>query len=198
MKKPHRIATWLVAASLLIGGAHAGTPAPAPPRTRVAAQLKALIQEAELIAQLEASARRTKDRATYDRAHHELLQRLEKTSFRMIGQIMQIMEDGALIRDARMPFKWKQRYVIDRNYRTIEGELRSDTAIFTDAHPVSAAGEPVFVLGAGKNKTDGDGWGCKVYPAGKYRYVTVLGSEKTVKCFALTAEDALRNMLTDR
>jgi hypothetical protein len=136
-----------------------------------------------------------KAKADYEAAHHEALESIEKSAIEIQGKVQQITADGALISGAVTPYTYVRQSVADPNYHTILGGPVVTTSAATAYKNVTDEDEPIFVLGAGQGFNDGAPWSAKVYPSGTYKYVTVMGAEKTVKCFTLSAEDALRRAL---
>lgn len=153
---------------------------------------QARAQQAAAYAQQEAAAKKARARAEYEAAHKEVMDQIKKSAFEMAGEVSQITDGGALIRNARMPYRYKEE-VVTPGYTPMN--LNRQFVTKTKYVSVAEDYEPVFVINAGKNFTDGAGWKAVVYPAGTYKYTTVMGAGKTVKAFALSPETALDNML---
>jgi len=155
---------------------------------------QAQAQQAAAWARQQEMAKRAQQRAEYEAAHKEVMKNIKESATELVGEVSQITEDGALIRDARVPFRYKEE-VVTPGYTP----MNSNRRFVTKTKYISAAAdyEPVFVIGGGRGFTDGAGWKATVYPAGTYKYTTVMGAGKTVKCYALTPEDALDNLLNN-
>jgi len=137
-------------------------------------------------------AQRAQQRAEYEAAHKEAMNSIKKSAVELTGRVSQITENGALIADAKMPHRYQEE-IVTPGFRPMDGNRQ----FVTKTKYVSVANdyEPIFVIGAGSGFTDGAGWKATVYPAGTYKYTSVMGAGKTVKCFALSPEDALDNMI---
>lgn len=155
---------------------------------------QAQARQAALAAKQREAAIRMQKQAEYEAAHKELMEKIKQSATELVGRVQQITEDGALITDAKVPYRY-QVEVVTPGYTPMSSNRR----FTTKTKYVSAAAdyEPVFVLGAGSGFTDGAKWTATVFPAGTYRYTTVMGAGKTIKCYALTAGEALENMLNN-
>ena len=134
-------------------------------------------------------SRELSQRAEYDASKTMALESIKKSGHKLSGRIQQITDDGALIYDAYMPVPDNS---VPPGFVSMPSNRRSEPVNYQRA---TTKGEPVFVLGAGRGFTDGSGWESVVYPAGTYQYTSVMGAGKTVKCFAISPESALHNML---
>jgi hypothetical protein len=50
--------------------------------------------------------------------------------------------------------------------------------------------EPLYIIGPHGNLVDGDAFSGLIYPAGIYSYGSIIGANKTVRCYATTFEAA--------
>ena len=139
-------------------------------------------------------ARHTREQRKYEEAHQELAKTLTKAAFEIVGEVSKITEEGALIIDAKRPYRHKEK-IIRRGYTSMKSNRRFRTV--TEYESITAEFEPVLVIGAGSGFHDGQGWKGTVYRCGTYQYTTVMGSTKTVQCFALTPKAAVQKLLGD-
>ena len=157
--------------------------------------IQAQSRQAALAAKQQEAAARIRKQTEYEEANKELLTIIRQGATELVGTVQQITEDGVLISNAKAPYR-SQDDVVPPGYTrtTYNGPDTSKTKYVRAA----ADYEPVFILGAGSGYTDGAKWSSIVYPAGTYSYTTVMGAGKTVKCFALTAQQALDNMVNNQ
>ena len=157
--------------------------------------IQAQSRQAALAAKQQEAAARNRKQTEYEEANIELLTIIRQGATELVGTVQQITEDGVLISNAKVPYR-SQDDVVPAGYTriTYNGQYSSKTKYVHAA----ADYEPVFVIGAGSGYTDGAKWSAIVYPAGTYSYTTVMGAGKTVKCFALTAQQALDNMVNNQ
>ncbi len=139
-------------------------------------------------------AKRAKQRAEYEAAHRDAIEKIKESAIEIEGKVQQITDEGALVSDAVTPQRYQEE-VVTPGFRPMDGNRRYVTK--TRYLRIANEYEPIFVLGAGSGFTDGAGWKATVYPAGTYRYSTVMGAGKTVKCFALSPEGALDHLVGD-
>jgi len=153
---------------------------------------QAQAQQAAAWSRQQEMAKRAQERVEYEAAHKEVMKSIKGAATELVGEVSQITDEGALIGKAKVPYRYNEE-VVTPGYTPMDGNRQ----FVTKTKYVSAADdyEPVFVIGGGRGFTDGAGWRAIVYPAGTYKYTTVMGAGKTVKCFALTPDDALDNML---
>jgi hypothetical protein len=156
---------------------------------------KVRAQEAAAAARQQELAQTAKQKAEFEATYHQALENIKGMAIKVVGNVQQITDDGVLIANAVMPYTYQVREVVDPTYHTIMGEKLSVTRTVTAYKKAADEYEPIFILGAGKGFTDGAQWSAIVYPAGTYKYMTVSGSGKTVKCFALSPDAALEHML---
>jgi len=140
-------------------------------------------------AALQEMARKARGKMEYEAARNASLDNIRKNAVRMVGKVQQVTAEGALISGASTVYTYSER-VETPGYRGLGGNPRVARTGYT---PLTDGHEPVFVLGGGKGLIDGADWDATVYPAGAYTYITLVGSEKTVMCYALSPEDALRH-----
>ncbi len=158
--------------------------------SRAAAQ-----HRAAAAAERDEAARRARQRADHEASRRESLDTIKKTGIEIVGRIQQITDDGALISDAKTPQQYQQE-VTTPGFRPMDGNRQFVTR--TRYLPVSEEYEPIFVISAGRGRTDGSAWKATVYPAGTYQYTSVMGAGKTIRCFALTPEGALDYLMRNR
>ena len=134
-------------------------------------------------------------------ARRKLIQDIEESEEFVRGKVLQITADGALITDAYTERMYTRERTTTtappqrRDYKTLGSHSTSVTTVITNINRVamSPENEPIFVLGL-RGGVDGQRWSGTIYPAGTHRYTSVQGAVKTVKCFALTPEAALRKL----
>jgi hypothetical protein len=126
------------------------------------------------------------------KAEGEAVAAIQSNGVQMRGQVSQVTEDGVFLRGAT---------TVVLRARKIEHKgfipLGSKFGTVTEAVGYRAAPkyENVFIVGDGSDMFDGQQWSGTVYPAGVYRYETVLGAGKNVQRFALTPQTALAMLL---
>ena len=99
------------------------------------------------------------------------------------GKIIQMQDDGALVKASVLKNVTLQRQV--------KGALEMKTENYQSAEVVPLD-DPVFVFGMPRAKADGDSWEGGVWPLGNYRYTTVLGGARTVHAYTTDPLQAVR------
>ena len=148
-------------------------------------------RQAAIYAKQKEAAKRAQDWAEFEATYKDIKEKIRSSATELVGEVLQITDDGALISDAKVPYRYKEE-VVTPGYTSMNSNRRYTTR--TKYIPAAAEYEPVFVIGGGNGFTDGQSWTATVYPAGTYKYTPVSGGGKTVKCYALTPEDAFEHM----
>jgi hypothetical protein len=76
---------------------------------------------------------------------------------------------------------------------TVQNGRAAATMLEKDTRTTTSLGEG-FIYGL--EKASGESWQGRVYPAGYYHYVNVVGEEDTIRAYALTVEDAIAHGAT--
>ena len=157
---------------------------------------KEAIQEAEYIRQ----RNQNWEQASKQRERQRIIDEMKSKALDARGKVLQILSDGVLATDLEIKVPQETTETsITRDYQPGVFAQRTFTKTILVYQSTSSLGDVIFVLGAGGDFADGETWESVIYPAGTYQYVSTSGSQKTVRCFTLSAERALKRLgkLTD-
>lgn len=163
------------------------------PATAAAYHQQSRAQQAEVMRRQQETTRLDSVQRQYDNARYQMIETVKKSGGSMTGRILQVTRAGILLSDAHFVTYYRAE-VETPGRKIMEAQKTYETR--STLSPAGPPGEPVFIIGVGSGLVDGTRWSGMAYPAGTYSYGTVIGSGKTVKCFAPTPESAVERQLT--